>query len=254
MIEPILPNLGLKGHRAIVTGAGRGIGLAIAATLAAAGAEVTLCARSRAEVEAAVEDLRKVGLAAYAAIIDVTDIAAFEALISDDQPFDILVNNAGTNRPKPISKVTPADYDAVLDVNLRALYFASRAFAGRLQAARRPGSIINISSQMGHVGAANRTLYCASKWAVEGFTKALAVELGPHGIRVNTVAPTFVDTPMTRPMFEDATFLQSVLSKIKLGRLATPNDVTGAVLFLASDAAAMMTGSSMVIDGGWTAD
>jgi NAD(P)-dependent dehydrogenase (short-subunit alcohol dehydrogenase family) len=254
MTNALLPNMDLTGRTAIVTGAGRGIGLAIAATLAAAGATVTLCARTGAEIETAANELRAEGLEACSTVVDVTDIAAFEALIAKSEPFDILVNNAGTNRPKPISEVTPEDYDAVLDVNLRALYFASRAFAWRLQSVGRPGSIINVSSQMGHVGAANRTLYCASKWAVEGFTKALAVELGPVGIRVNTVAPTFVATPMTQPMFEDAAFLKSVLSKIKLGRIATPADVTGAVLFLASDAAAMMTGSSMVIDGGWTAE
>ncbi len=249
-----LPDLGLHGRRALVTGAGRGLGMAIAATLAAAGADVTLCARTAAEVDRAALDLRSAGYAAQAVAIDVTDVAAFEAMIADNPPFDILVNNAGTNRPNPIGLVTPDDYDVVMNVNLRALYFASRAFASRLMTVDRPGVIVNISSQMGHVGAANRTLYCASKWAVEGFTKALAVELGPAGIRVNTVAPTFVETTMTRPMFADANFLKSVLAKIKLGRIAGTSDITGAVLFLCSDAAAMMTGSSMVIDGGWTAD
>ena len=248
------PSLRLDGRRALVTGAGRGLGRAMATTLAAAGAHVTLCGRSSGEIDTVAADLIRAGFSATACAVDVTDIAAFDALIADTAPHDILVNNAGTNRPKPISDVTPEDYDAVMNVNLRGLYFASRAVSTRLKNAGKPGSIINISSQMGHVGAANRTLYCASKWAVEGFTKALAVELGPFGIRVNTIAPTFVETPMTRTMLEDPDFLQSVLSKIKLGRIATPSDITGAVLFLASEASAMMTGASMVIDGGWTAD
>ncbi len=191
---------------------------------------------------------------ADALVLDVLDLEATARAIAAADPFDVLVNNAGTNRPKPFVDVTHDDFDAVMDLNLRAAFFVAQAVAQRLLAARRPGSIINISSQMGHVGAANRTIYCASKWALEGLTKAMAVELAPHGIRVNTIGPTFIETPLTRPFFEDAAFKASVLTKIKLGRLGQVEDLMGAILFLACDASALMTGSALVVDGGWTAD
>jgi NAD(P)-dependent dehydrogenase (short-subunit alcohol dehydrogenase family) len=184
---------------------------------------------------------------------DVTDVAGFAALIAARPGFDVFVNNAGTNRPKPLAEVTPEDYDAVLGLNLRAAIFAAKAVTGRMIAEDRRGSVINMSSQMGHTGAANRTLYCASKWAMEGFTKALAIELGPHGIRVNTICPTFIEIPMTRSFLEEATFRAQVLQKIKLGRFGQVQDVTGAAVFLASEASALMTGSALMLDGGWTA-
>lgn len=250
----MLPDFRLDGRRALVTGAGRGIGRAIAIAYAEAGAEVTLCARTGPEIEAIAADLAGRGLKAETLVADVTDIDGFARAIDERPAFHILVNNAGTNRPKPLSEVTPEDYDAVMDLNMRAVCFATQAVTRRMVAEGTPGSVINMSSQMGHVGAANRTLYCASKWAMEGFTKALAVELGPHGIRVNTICPTFIETPMTRPFFEDRGFLDSVLKKIKLGRLGQVGDVTGAALFLASDASSLMTGSALMLDGGWTAD
>lgn len=248
------PDFRLEGRHALVTGAGRGIGLAIAQAYAGAGADVTLCARTAPEIERAAEELRSAGLKAEALTLDVTDIAAFKAAIEARAPFDIFVNNAGTNRPKPLSEVTEEDYDAVMGLNLKAAMFCARAVTRRMVEARQGGSVINMSSQMGHVGARDRTLYCASKWAIEGFTKALAVELGEHGIRVNTICPTFIETPMTKPFFENRTFRASVLSKIKLGRLGQVDDVTGAAVFLASDASALMTGSALMLDGGWTAD
>ena len=174
--------------------------------------------------------------------------------MSDQPAFDILVNNAGTNRPKPLSDVTEDDYDAVMGLNLRSTVFATRAVTARMISEGKAGSVINMSSQMGHVGAANRTLYCASKWALEGFTKALSVELGPHRIRVNTICPTFVETPLTKPFFEDESFRASVLNKIKLGRIGQVEDITGAAVYLASDASSLMTGSAVMLDGGWTAD
>ncbi|PWW01924.1 NAD(P)-dependent dehydrogenase (short-subunit alcohol dehydrogenase family) [Hoeflea marina] len=244
----------LTGRRALVTGAGRGIGRAIAAALAEAGAEVTLLARTGAEVEAGAAEIRAAGGRARAEICDVTDVAAFAALIAAGPVYDIFVNNAGTNRPKPLSDVTEDDFDAVIGLNLRAAVFAAQAVTARMIAGKKPGSVINISSQMGHVGAANRTLYCASKWAIEGFTKSLAVELGSHGIRVNTICPTFIETPMTRPMLADPAFRRSVMQKIKLGRLGRPEDVADAAVYLASDASSLMTGSALMLDGGWTAD
>ena len=251
---PRTPSFRLDGKRALVSGAGRGIGLAAAAALAEAGAHVTLLARSATEIEEAAEAIRAAGGAADALVLDVLDVEAAARVIAAAEPFHILVNNAGTNRPKPFIDVSHDDFDAVLDLNLRAAFFLAQAVTKRLIEADRPGSVINISSQMGHVGAANRTIYCASKWALEGLTKAMAVELAPHGIRVNTIGPTFIETPLTRPFFEDAAFKASVLTKIKLGRIGQVEDLMGAILFLASDASALMTGSALVVDGGWTAD
>lgn len=249
---PATPSFSLEGRRALVTGAGRGLGVGIAAALAAAGAEVVLAARSRSEVEAVAADIRKAGGRAGGLALDVTDIEAAAAAVAAADPFDILVNNAGTNRPGPFVETRAEDYDAVFGINVRAGYFLAQAVARRLIGARRPGSIITISSQMGHVGAAGRTVYCATKHAVEGMTKAMAAELGRHGIRVNTICPTFIETPMTRPFFADDAFRTTVLGKIKLGRLGTIEDVMGAVVFLASDASALMTGSALMLDGGWT--
>lgn len=248
------PMFSLEGRRALVTGAGRGIGRAIAEALGQAGANVTLCARTTSEINAAVQDLNDQGLHAEGFTVDVTNTADFALAISELPAFNIFVNNAGTNRPMPQVDVTTDDYDAVMDLNVRAAYFAAQAVSLKMINAKSGGSIINMSSQMGHVGAANRTLYCMSKWALEGFTKALAIELGPNNIRVNTLCPTFVETPMTKSYFEDPVFRESVLAKIKLGRLAQYSDIVGAAIFLASDASAMMTGSALMIDGGWTAD
>jgi NAD(P)-dependent dehydrogenase (short-subunit alcohol dehydrogenase family) len=247
------PLFRLDGKRALVTGAGRGIGLAIARAYAERGAAVTLCARSEGELQAAVADLRGQGLAAEAMVADVTDIPAFAALIEARPAFHVLVNNAGTNRPRPLAEITPEDYDLILGLNLRAAVFVLQAVTRRMLAEGIAGSVINMSSQMGHVGAANRSLYCASKWGLEGFTKAAAIELGRHAIRVNTICPTFIDTPLTRPYFEDPKFRDEVLSKIKLGRLGTVDDIIGAAVFLASDASGLMTGSALMLDGGWSA-
>lgn len=251
---PATPSFRLDGRRALVTGAGRGIGLACAAALAEAGAHVTLAARSAGEILAGAEAIRAAGGQAEALLLDVCDVAGTARALEKQAPFDILLNNAGTNRPKPFTDVSVEDYDAVLELNLRAAFFVAHAVARGMIAAGLRGSIIHVGSQMGHVGAQHRSLYCASKWGLEGLSKAMALDLAPHGIRSNTIAPTFIETPMTKPFFEDQNFRASVLEKIKLGRLGTVQDLMGVVVFLASDAAGLMTGTSLVVDGGWTAE
>ena len=244
----------LDGKRALVTGAGRGIGLAIAQALAAVGAHVTLAARSKVEIEKAAAEIAALGQLADFIVLDITNLSQTRKYIEAQEPFDVLINNAGTNRPGPFMDMSVDDYDTVFDLNSRAVCFASQAVARRLISAKKPGSIVNISSQMGHVGAAGRTIYCASKHAVEGLTKAMGVELAPHNIRVNTICPTFVETPLTKPFLEDHAFKAFVLDKIKLGRIGQVQDIVGGVLYLASDASSMVTGSALKIDGGWTAE
>ena len=250
---PRMPSFRLDGRHALVTGAGRGIGVAIATALAQQGAHVHVAARSLGEVEAVAEALCAGGWRASPLALDVTDTQAVQAAVAALPVLSILVNNAGTNRPKPMAEVTLDDYDAVFGLNVRALYVVTQAVTGRMLDAGQGGSVINISSQMGHVGGPNRTLYCGSKHAVEGITKALAIELAPRGIRVNSIAPTFIETAMTRPYFTVPGFKDQVLSKIALGRLGQVEDIMGAVSYLASDASALVTGTSLVVDGGWTA-
>ena len=251
---PRTPSFRLDGRRALVTGAGRGIGLALAAALAEAGAAVTLVARSGAEIEAGAAAIREAGGIAEAVVLDVSDLAAVASFFEERPAFHVLINNAGTNRPKPMTEVSEADYDAVLDLNLKSAFFVAQGCARRMIAEGVPGSLIHVGSQMGHVGGPNRSLYCASKWALEGMNKAFALDLAAHAIRSNTIAPTFTETPMTEPFFEDPAFRKSVFEKIKLGRIGKVEDLMGAVVYLAGDAAAMVTGTSLIVDGGWTAD
>ena len=252
MTLPRTPSLRVDGRRALVTGASSGIGQGCAVALAEAGAEVVCVARGGDRLEAGVAEMTARGLAAEALTLDITDLAALADAFDSRPPVDIVVNAAGAARHSPALDTTPEDFDAVMDLNLRAAYFLSTRAAAGMQA--RGGSIIHIGSQMGHVGGIDRAVYCASKHALEGMVKAMAIEWGPRRIRVNTICPTFVRTPLTAATFADPERLAWVAGKIKLGRVGEVEDIMGAVVYLASDASALVTGTSLLIDGGWTAD
>jgi NAD(P)-dependent dehydrogenase (short-subunit alcohol dehydrogenase family) len=249
----LAPNFRVDGQRALVTGASRGIGFCAAMALAQAGAQVTLVARSIDSLKSAQQDLKSAGFDSEILQLDVTDPIAVDQALQERPAFQILVNNAGMNRPKHLVDVKNEDIDAVFDLNIKAAFYVTRKVTQQLLAAKLPGSIINISSQMGLVGSPRRTLYCASKHALEGMTKALSWELGVANIRVNTICPTFIETDMTAPMFADETFRTWVVDKIALGRLGQPEEIMGAIVFLASPASSLITGSALVLDGGWTA-
>jgi NAD(P)-dependent dehydrogenase (short-subunit alcohol dehydrogenase family) len=237
--------------RALVTGASRGIGRAAAAALAEAGAEVVLAARALDESEATAAALRARGLAARAVALDVTDRAAVRALAAAEAPFDVLVNNAGTNIREPFLGVQDASLDALLDLNIRAMFTVAQAVALRMVEAGRGGSIINMSSVNGHIAGQNRSVYTATKHAVEGMTKGMTAELGRHGIRVNTLCPGFVETPLTQGILSDPKFRDAQVRRMPMGRILRVEDITGAVVFLASPASAMISGASLLIDGGF---
>lgn len=257
---PRTPSFRLDGKRALVTGAGRGIGLAAAVALAEHGARVTLVARSAGEIEQAAAAINSdpavaaAGGGAHPLPLDITDLPRMQVAVAGAGPFDILVNNAGTNRPAPLLDVTVEDFDTIFGLNVRAAYFVAQAVARGMVAAAKGGSIIHISSQMGHVGAPRRTVYCSSKHAVEGMTKAMAMDLAPHQIRVNSIGPTFIETPLASGFLKDPAFRDSVLSKIKLGRIGQVEDLMGAIIYLAGPASALVTGTALVVDGGWTAE
>ncbi|MDE0590527.1 SDR family oxidoreductase [Halocynthiibacter sp. C4] len=251
---PKTPSFRLDGKRALVAGASAGIGLACAAALGEAGAEVTLAARRLETLEALVEKMTNAGMKAHALPLDVSDIESTGAAIEESGPFDILVNSAGLARHSPAVDTTEADFDAVADLNIKGAYFLTQAVAKGLIKAGKPGSLINISSQMAHVGGLDRAVYCATKHAVEGFTKSMAIEWGKAGIRVNTICPTFILTDLTRTTFEQPEKRAWIEDKIKLNRVGEVEDIMGAVQFLASDASSLVTGTSLMIDGGWTAE
>ena len=251
---PKTPSLRVDGLRALVTGASSGIGLGCAVALAEAGADVVLASRNIKALSEAAEAIIMKGFSAETLQLDISDLVSIDNVLKEQKPFDVLVNSAGLGRHTPSLETSAEDFDAVMDVNLKGAYFLTQSIAKALIKAKKPGSLINISSQMGHVGGVDRAVYAASKHAVEGFTKAMAIEWGRHQIRVNTICPTFIRTPLTQSTFDNPERKKWIEEKIKLGRVGEVQDVMGAVVFLASEASSMITGSALMIDGGWTAD
>ncbi|MEO0542391.1 MAG: SDR family oxidoreductase [Pseudomonadota bacterium] len=250
---PNTPSFRLDGKTALVAGASSGIGLACAVALAEAGAHVVCAARTKNKLQALVTALTDAGMSAEAVSVDVTDTAATADAIQGLPTLDVYVNSAGLARHGPGFDTTEEDFDAVADINWKAAHFSAREAARKMQEGGRGGSIITISSQMGHVGGIDRTVYSASKHAIEGMTKSMAIEWGPLGIRVNTICPTFIRTPLTQSTFDNPERVAWITEKIKLGRVGEVEDMMGPVVFLASDASALITGTSLLVDGGWTA-
>lgn len=251
MSLPRTPSLRLDGKRALVTGASSGIGQACAVALAEAGAQVICAARGPERLNETVSQMQAKGWEAEALPLDIADLDAMRAALTG-QRLDIVVNSAGLARHSPALETTPEDFDAVMGVNLRAAYFLSVAAARSM--AQTGGSIIHISSQMGHVGGIDRAVYCASKHGLEGMIKSMAIEWGKRRVRINSICPTFIRTPLTAQTFDNPERAAWISEKIKLGRVGEVEDIMGAVLYLASDASALVTGTSLLIDGGWTAD
>jgi len=250
---PSTPSFRLDGKRALVTGATRGIGLAAAVAVAEAGAHVTCTARNKKDLEAVVTALRNAGHSADFAAFDVSDIDATSEAVANQDAFDVVVNAAGTAHHGPALDTQEDDYQQVMNLNLRGAYFLSSRMAKHMIEAGNAGSIIHISSQMGHVGGIDRAVYCASKHGLEGLCKSMAIEWGPHDIRINTICPTFIRTPLTEATFNDPERMAWIRSKIKLPRVGEVEDVMGAVMYLASDASRLVTGTALLVDGGWTA-
>ena len=247
----------LDNRTALITGAGRGIGRACAIALAQAGAEVWLAARTKDEIEQAAAEIRAAGHRAHAVVCDVTKSDEMRKVVSAIPVLDVLVNNAGGNIPEPFVEVSEEHLDRLMDLNLRSAFLTAQSAAKKMLEApdrkTRGGAIINMSSQMGHVGSVNRSVYCMTKHGLEGLTKAMALELAAHGIRVVSIAPTFIETPMTKPFMARPGFAEWVHERIPAGRVGQAEEVANAVLFAASPAASLVTGTSLLVDGGWTA-
>lgn len=244
--------LQLEGKTALVTGAGRGIGRACALSLAEAGAEVVAVSRTAVDLNRLVEEIHDCSGIAQARVCDVTDQQQVSAVFDSLERVDILVNNAGLSSREPILDVSDS-LDKLLDLNVRATFLVSQSAVRGMVSTGNGGVILNMTSQLGHVGFPGQTVYTMTKHAIEGLTKAMALELAPHNIRVNAIAPTFIETAMTRPSLAVPEFREDMLRRIPLGRVGSAEDVAAAVVFLASSAAAMITGTSLCVDGGWTA-
>ncbi|MEP3346175.1 MAG: SDR family oxidoreductase [Litoreibacter sp.] len=254
MTLPQTPSFKLNGKRALVVGASSGIGKACAVALGQAGATVTLAARREEKLNTLQVEIQASGIEASTLVMDVANTVRTQEQIATNGPFDILLNASGLARHTPALGTLASDFDAVSDINLRGAFFVSQSVAHGLVKAGKSGSLITISSQMAHVGGQDRAVYSATKHAVEGMTKSMAIEWGKHNIRVNTICPTFILTDLTRSTFDDPEKRAWIESKIKLGRVGEVEDIMGAAVFLASEASAMVTGTSLLVDGGWTAD
>lgn len=250
---PSSPSFKINNKRALITGAGKGIGLGASIALAEAGSEVVMISRTRKDLEEIKEHIEKIGKRGYYKVLDVNKTSDVEKFVSSEKPFDILVNNAGTNIPSSLINSKDKDIEFVISLNIKSVIHLTKCVVKKMLNEKIKGSIINVSSQMGHVGAKNRTTYCTTKFAIEGFTKSLSLELAQKGIRVNSISPTFIETPLTKPFLKNKKFKNEVLSKIPLGRLGKIEDVMGPFIFLASDASSLITGTSLLVDGGWTA-
>lgn len=250
---PVTPSFSLQGRRALVTGGSSGIGFGCAAALAQAGAHIVVAARSEGPLSEAVDTLKSAGYSAESIVMDVSDTASLTAAMKSQAAFNVVVNSAGMAAHSPALETTVEDYQRVMDTNVRGAYFVSVGAAQGMVNAGINGSIIHISSQMGHTGGIDRAVYCASKHAVEGMIKSMAIEWGPHNIRVNTLSPTFIKTPLTQVTFDNPERVAWIKSKIKLDRIGEVEDIMGSLLYLAGDASAMVTGTSLLVDGGWTA-
>ncbi len=249
---PKTPSFRLNGKRALVTGAGRGIGLAAAAALAEHGAHVVLAARTRTEIEEAAAAIRAQGGSADALVLDVTRDADVRQAVAEAPPFHVLVNNAGINRPQPFLEFKTEDLDYMLDLNIRSAFIVAQAVAKRMVETGTKGSLIHVSSQMAFITGPDRSVYCGTKAALEGISRGIAWELAKHGVRSNTLCPTFIETPLATEVLKRPGMRDFVLSKIKLGQIGKVEDLMGAIVYLASDASGLMTGTHMLIDGGWT--
>lgn len=250
---PTMPSFSLKGRSALVVGASSGIGTACAVALAEHGAKVTVAARRKEKLQILVNQMKKRNYEVQILVMDINNVEETKEIISSHSSYDILVNSAGIAKHSAAKDTVLDDYDIVMNTNLRGAYFLTQSVSKKLISSKKAGSLINISSQMGLVGGQERAVYCASKHAVEGFTKAMAIELGVHNIRVNTICPTFILTEMTQKTFEVPEKRNWIESKIKIGRIGKVEDIMGAVVYLASDASSLVTGSSLLVDGGWTA-
>lgn len=250
---PQTPSFRLDGKTALVAGASSGIGFGCAVALAQAGAHVLCAARSTDKLGEAVSAINAKGWSAEALTLDLADVPATSAAISALATLDIFVNSAGLARHAAAMDTSEEDFEVVSNLNWKAAHFSAREAARKMIAGGKGGSIVTISSQMGHVGGIDRSVYSASKHAIEGMTKSMAIEWGPERIRVNTICPTFVRTPLTESTFANQERVDWITSKIKLGRVGEVEDIMGATVFLASDASALITGTSILVDGGWTA-